>query len=146
MSDVFHLAPGLRISATGLEAEAKRLEVIAGNIANANTTIPPNGPAIRRKQVVFSATLAKSLQPGFSSDRFSGVQVRGIIEDPRPPKRVHRPGHPDADADGYVTMPHINALEEMVDLLSAMRAYEANLAAQKASRAMAQQALGIGKP
>ena len=75
----------------------------------------------------------------------NGVRVQGIVDDPRPPIRVYRPGHPDADADGYVNMPNVNPVEEMVNMMSASRAYDANLAAIKSATDMARKALEIGK-
>jgi flagellar basal-body rod protein FlgC len=143
MSD-FSLVPAIGISATGLSAESRRMEVIANNVANANTTAGPDGKLFRRQEVIFAARLADRMQ---DADRFEGqgVELEAIVEDQRPPQRVYRPGHPDADAEGYVEMPDIKVVEEMVDMMSASRSYEANLSAIKTARNMAGQALELMK-
>jgi flagellar basal-body rod protein FlgC len=146
MSDSINILPSLRISSSGLDAESRRMETIANNIANANSTAKPGEQVYRPKRVVFAAHLAEAMgQSGQGKREFEGVQVKGVVDDPRPDKLVYRPGHPDADKDGYVRMPDINIVEEMVDMMSASRAYEANLAAVRTARTMATQALGIGK-
>jgi flagellar basal-body rod protein FlgC len=145
MSDLT-LVPALRISATGLDAESRRMEVIANNVANAQTTSTENGKVFRRKEVVFAAKLAAEIgADSQAQNELKGVQIKAIVEDQRPLKRVLRPGHPDADAEGYVTLPNINPVEEMVDMMSASRAYEANLAAMKTARTMASAAIDIMK-
>lgn len=143
MSDEISLIPSLGISASALDAETRRMEVIAGNIANANTTVGEDGKVFRKKQVIFAEKLQGALNETGPS-RLSGVEVKGIKEDTRAPKMVYRPGHPDADSDGFVKMPDINPVEEMVDMMSSVRSYEANLAAIRAARRMAEQALSIG--
>jgi len=146
MSEEGSLVPGIQISASGLDAQSRRMEVIANNVANAHTTSGTDGKVFRRKQVLFAAKLADALKKtGRKGAGMGGVEISRIEEDPRPPKRVHRPGHPDADKDGFVNMPNVNAAEEMVDMMSATRAYEANLAAIRAARLMAKKALEIGK-
>ena len=145
MPNEFNIMPAMRVSATGLDAESRRMEVIANNIANANTTAAPGGNAYHRKQVIFAAKLASEMNKMGQERVAAGVEVKQVAEDTRPDKLVYRPGHPDADKDGNVRMPDINVLEEMVDMMGATRAYEANLAAIKTSRAMATQALGIGR-
>jgi len=124
-------------SASGLAAQRRRLDVIANNIANAETTRTARGGPYRRQQVVFSA-----VQEGTGS---AGVSVSQVTEDPRPPKMAYRPGHPDADAKGFVAMPNVNVMEEMVDLVSATRSYEANVAAVNAVKAMIRKALEIAR-
>ena len=123
------------ISASGLSAQRTRLDVIAGNIANVETTRTPDGGPYRRLQPVFAA---RRRAPG-------GVETLGLAEDPRPPRMVYQPGHPDADADGIVAYPNVNVVEEMVDLVSATRSYEANAAAFNAAKSMAQRALDLGR-
>ena len=135
------IVPAIRISATGLDAESRRMEVIADNVANAQTTRGPDGRVFRRKEAVFAAQLDREMQGAGGRDQLGGVSVRGIVEDSRPPTRVYRPGHPDADVDGFLTLPNVNVVEEMVDMMDAARAYEANLSAMKTARGMANQAL-----
>jgi flagellar basal-body rod protein FlgC len=137
----------LDISASGLSAERLRMDVTAENLANAQTTRGPNGGPYRRKDVVlqsaggngFSRALAGAVGsvPGMAAEQTpGGVQVAGIAEDPSPARRVYDPGHPDADAQGYVSMPNVNPVTEMVDLISASRAYEANVTAMQTAKAM----------
>ena len=142
MSDEMSLIPAIGISASGLDAESRRMEVIANNVANAHSTVGRNGNVFRRKEIIFAEQLKKA---GGGGREINGVQVKGVVEDTSLPKRAHKPGHPDADEDGYVDMPNIDPVAEMVDMMSATRAYEANLAAIKAARSMAKQALAIGK-
>ena len=136
-----------KVSASGMEAQRLRMNIIASNLANVETTRTANGGAYRRKDIVFAAQ-----KPDFngllrnSIDRFrSGVEVAGIIEDQRPFKQAYEPNHPDADDKGYVAYPNINAAEEMVNMISATRSYEANVAAYKATRDMALKALELGQ-
>jgi flagellar basal-body rod protein FlgC len=139
----------LAISASGLRAERLRLDVIASNLANANTTRTPEGGPYRRRNVVlvtealeddFAATVEALAEEGARQ----GVAVAEVIEDPTPPRQVFDPGHPDANADGYVAYPNVNPMAEMVDLLAATRAYEANVQAVNATKRMAEAALSIG--
>lgn len=135
-------------AASGLTAERLRMDVISNNIANANTTRSTEGGPYRRQTVVFeprSAQLsfanlfAKTLQTG------EGVRVVGIAKDNSPLRQVYEPNHPDANADGYVAMPNINIVTEMVDMITASRAYEANVTAVNAAKSMAMKALEIGR-
>lgn len=138
--------PALGISASALEAQCRRMEVIANNVANSQTMHGPDGKPYCRRDVVFAAKLDRRLrQRGSGQLGLQGVEVKEIVEDNTPFKRIHRPGHPDADAEGFVNMPNVNPMEEMVDLMTVSRAYEANIAAMKSSRTMAQKALEIGK-
>jgi flagellar basal-body rod protein FlgC len=125
------------ISASGLSAERRRLDIVANNIANAETTRTAQGGPYRKQQVVFSV--------GGAEGGRRGVRVTDVIEDPRPPHLVYRPGHPDADAKGFVQMPNVNVMEEMVDMVTATRSYEANVAALDSSKTMIKTALEIGK-
>lgn len=137
--------PAINISASGLNAENQRMEVVANNVANAETTKGPDGNIFKRRQVVFAAKLADAMGMGDEASQLRGVQVDGIVEDNRPPRQVYRPGHPDADENGFVNLPNISPVEEMVDMMSSSRSYEANLNALKVARDMANKALEIGK-
>ncbi|MDW8103765.1 MAG: flagellar basal body rod protein FlgC [Armatimonadota bacterium] len=143
------LLNSLRISASGLTAERLRLDVIADNLANVNTTRSAGGGPYRRKVAIlqerpigFADLLSAHAAP--TSGR-GGVRVVGIAEDSSPPQRVYQPGHPDADAEGYVLMPNVNVVTEMVDLITATRAYEANVTAMNAAKQMALRTLDIGR-
>jgi flagellar basal-body rod protein FlgC len=137
------LFDGLEISGTGLTAERMRMDVTAENLANAQTTRGANGQPYRRKEVVlqevpqggFGAELASAMSAG-ATQRPGGVEVSQVVEDSTPGKLVYDPGHPDADARGYVRMPNVDTVAEMVDLISASRAYEANVTAMQASKQM----------
>ena len=131
----------LDVSASGLTAERLRMNVVAENLANAQTTHGANGQPYRRKEVVlsevgqgggFGATLASAMSGG----RPGGVEVAGIVEDAANFKTVYDPGHPDADAKGYVKMPNVDTVTEMTDLISASRAYEANVTAMQTAKQM----------
>jgi len=133
---------GLEISASGLTAERLRMDVTAENLANAQTTRGANGQPYRRKEVIlqeapgsFGATLSAAIGGGANTNG-GGVHVAGIVEDQTPLKRIYDPGHPDADAQGYVSMPNVDTVTEMVDLISASRAYEANVTAMQAAKQM----------
>jgi flagellar basal-body rod protein FlgC len=130
------------ISASGLSAERLRMEVVANNIANANATRSPQGGPYRRQQVVFEAALAEQLRGG-RSGAGGGVQVVDIVDDPSELPRIFNPGHPDADAQGFVLMPNVQLPMEMVDLMTANRAYEANLKVLQAFRQQAETALTL---
>lgn len=136
-----------KVSASGMEAQRLRMNIIASNLANVETTRTAGGGAYRRKDIVFAAE-----KPEFggvlqnSIDKYrTGVEVVGIVEDQRPLKQAYEPNHPDADANGYVAYPNINAAEEMVNMISATRSYEANVAAYKATKDMALKALELGQ-
>jgi flagellar basal-body rod protein FlgC len=128
------------ISASGLAAERLRLEVVANNIANAFSTRSANGGPYRRQDVVFSAVLNQRLG---GRAGLGGVQVAGIVEDMSDLRRVHNPGHPDADKDGYVSMPNVDLPVEMVNMITASRAYEANLRAMQFFRQMTEQSYSL---
>ena len=141
----------LETSASGLTAPRLRMDVISSNIANVSTTRTPQGGPYQRQRVVFEPRQeAQFLLPTDPGQRHQaqvgkGVRVAGLSPDPRPARLVYDPGHPDANPDGYVAMPNINIVNEMVDMMSATRAYEANVAAISAARSMAQSALDIGR-
>ena len=133
------------ISASGMSAEQFRMEIVANNIANASVTRTPEGGAYRRKEVVFEAAMkhAAANSNGYDQSGLAGVRVVDVINDRSEMPRVLNPGHPDADADGFVTMPNVNLPIEMVNLITATRAYEANLKAAQSFVEMNQQALSI---
>lgn len=128
----------MRISASGLSAERLRMDLIADNLANANTTRTAEGGPYRRKVAVFEPIIPTAQTPG-------GVRVISIAEDTSPPRRVYQPGHPDADAQGFVTYPNVEMVHEMVDLITASRAYEANIQAFNAGKNMFLRTLDIGR-
>jgi flagellar basal-body rod protein FlgC len=140
------LFDSLDISASGLSAERLRMDVTAENLANAQTTRGANGQPYRRKEVVlqqrggdgFGAALAGAMGQGSSGSNGGGggVQVAGIVEDSTPNRRVYDPSHPDADAQGYVQMPNVDPVTEMVDLITASRSYEANVTAMQTAKQM----------
>jgi len=135
---------GVQNTAAALSAEQTRLDVIAENIANANTTHGIDGKPYQRQVVVFES----ALQQAMNSDdgvQMPAVRVARIEKEDLPPVKVYDPGNPDADTNGMVSMPNININEEMADLISASRTYEANLAVVKNARSMAMETLSIGK-
>jgi flagellar basal-body rod protein FlgC len=142
----------LDVSATGLTAERLRMDVTAENLANAQTTRGADGQPYRRKEVVlseissggFGSQLAKAIGAGASAGASAGgVEVTAITQDQTPGKLVYDPGHPDADAKGYVRMPNVDTVAEMVDLISASRAYEANVTAMNAAKGMFSKTLDL---
>ena len=144
-----NLSGTLGISASALSAERLRLDTIASNLANAQTTRTPDGGPYRRRNVVLQA---KEMNSDFGAtldelnqrDARQGVAVVDVVEDQSPPRLVFDPGHPDADAQGQVAYPNVDPISEMVDLMTATRAYEANVQAVNATKKMAEAALGIG--
>jgi len=149
MSSLFGL---FQISGSALAAERLRAEVATSNLANAETTRTPDGGPYRRRMVVFNSqptspfrlVLANSLG-GAQAPPQGGVRVGGVVEDSAEPLRRYEPGHPDADAQGYVSYPNINPIQETVDLMGAERAYELNASAVQAAKQMIQQSLTILK-
>ena len=139
----------LHTSSSGLSAQRLRMNLISSNLANIHTTKTPQGGPYKRKDAIFEAKpVAESFIDVLQSRGTKGVsevKVTEIIEDPAPPLMKYDPNHPDADEKGYVAMPNINLMEEMVNMITAARSYEANVAAVKASKSMALKALEIGK-
>jgi flagellar basal-body rod protein FlgC len=134
----------MNIGSSALSAQSTRLNAISSNLANVNTTETPEGGPYRKKSVVFRST------PAFENElttreEVQGVRVDRIISDDSDPKRVYDPSHPDAGENGYVEMPNINVVEEMTDMMTAARAYEANVTSIKSSQRMAMKALEIGR-
>ena len=141
------LFSALSVSASGMSAQRVRAELLVENIANAETTRTPEGGPYRRKDAVFQSEPAgssfSSLLESQLSGASTGVKVAGISVDSREPERRYLPGHPDADADGYVAVPRMNAAEDMVDLMSATRSYQANVAAISAVKDMIQRSIDL---
>jgi flagellar basal-body rod protein FlgC len=135
------------VAASGMTAERLRLDVISNNIANVNTSRTSDGGPYRRQFVVFEPRQGDgSFTMAFNRQlQLNGVKVTGIKKDDSPPRMVYEPGHPDADADGYVKMPNINIITEMVDMMTASRAYEANVTSVNVAKSMMLKALEIGK-
>jgi flagellar basal-body rod protein FlgC len=145
------------ISGSALEAERVRAEVVAANMANANTTRTENGKPYQRQHVVFqsspvdqpqdfaSTLLSSTASPDQSSGVGDGVRVAAVISDTAAPLQRYDPGHPDADANGFVTYPNINPLTEMVDLMGAQRAYGMNVSAVTAAKSMITSTLDLLK-
>ncbi|MGE4262981.1 MAG: flagellar basal body rod protein FlgC [Desulfovibrio sp.] len=139
----------LDVSASGMKAQRTYMNVISMNLANVKTTRTPEGGAYRRKSVAFAAApvfnpFDKEMERAENRE-LKGVIVRGIVADKRPMKMVHEPGHPDADKDGYVTYPDINVVEEMANMITTMRSYEANVQAIQDTKAMFNKALQIAR-
>lgn len=135
-------------SASGLTAERLRMDIISNNVANANTTRTETGGPFRRRVAVLESispfqTFLEQARRGGPPE--GGVRVARIVEDPRPFKVKYDPSHPDADENGYVRLPNVEIVTEMVDLISASRAYEANVTALNAFKSMALKALEIGR-
>lgn len=136
------LFKSMNIASSGMTAERFRLDVISQNLANVDTTRTENGDPYRRKTVTFREVLNNNMS-GF--DKFAGVKVDSLIEDDSPFRLVYEPSHPDADDEGYVNYPNVNALREMVDMITAQRAYEANATVITTAKNMYNSALGIGR-
>lgn len=138
----------INISASGLTAEKLRMDIISKNIANANTTRTANGTPYRRQVVTFEeGKVPFSQYLNDASQRMigGGVKVASIEEDQTPFKMVYDPGNPDADEKGYVKMPNVDVMTEMVNMITASRAYEANITAINSTKSMALKALEIGR-
>jgi len=139
----------IHASSSGLSAQRLRMNLISGNLANVNTTRTREGGPYRRKEAIFAARPLEESFKKILADRqnkqLSIVEVDRVIEDWNSPVMKYDPQHPDADEKGYVAMPNINVMEEMVNMISATRGYEANVTALKAAKDMASRALEIGK-
>ncbi|MBT6324837.1 MAG: flagellar basal body rod protein FlgC [Bdellovibrionales bacterium] len=139
----------LRISSSGLTANRKRMNAISSNIANAQTTRTPEGGAYRRKEVAFGAEPARDsfsdILEGELDESAQKVHATEVVSTNRPPILKYDPGHPDANAQGYVAYPDINVMEEMANMIAASRSYEANVSAFNTTKSMALKALELGK-
>jgi flagellar basal-body rod protein FlgC len=135
------------VSASGMEVQRLRMNIIASNLANVETTHTSEGGPYRRKDIVFKAEentfgnfLGSAVKKG---ENLTGVAVAGIISDTRPLKYAYEPSHPDADTSGYVAYPNVNVVEEMVNMIAASRSYEANSNVFKSSRDMVAKAMEL---
>ncbi|HVY08459.1 MAG TPA: flagellar basal body rod protein FlgC [Burkholderiales bacterium] len=126
------------IAASAMTAQSQRLNVVASNLANADSATGPDGNAYKAKQVVFSTQ-------DMGGAENSGVRVTGVVEDPSPMKRMYQPGHPMADKEGYVTMPNVSVVDEMVNMISASRAYQNNVEAINTAKTLLAKTLTIGQ-
>jgi flagellar basal-body rod protein FlgC len=143
---MLNLLPGVQSTTAALTAERTRLDVIAQNIANANTTRGLDGKPYRRQQVVFESVLERARQSNSVEPQMSGPRVSRIERDSSPSRMVPMLGHPDADpVTGLVQMPNVDIHTEMADLIAASRTFDANLAVLKTAKQMTMQALSIGK-
>jgi flagellar basal-body rod protein FlgC len=136
----------VEVGASGLSAQRKRLEVLVGNLVNANSTRPEGKDVFRRKDVVFSSSTPEENFGSALSQAIGAVQsveISGVVTDQSEPVRRYEPGHPHADKDGYVLYPNVNPIEEMVNIMSATRSYEANLQAVNAAKEMATKTLEL---
>jgi flagellar basal-body rod protein FlgC len=145
-----NLFSALQIAASGLTAQRQRMEVITSNLANANVTRTEDGGPYRRKDLVFQpqavqSSFSDTLNAVIDNEAVKGVQVAGIYQDNAPFIRRYDPGHPDADPEGYVLMPNVSPVEEMVNLISATRSFEASTQAMTAIKEIAQKSLELGK-
>jgi flagellar basal-body rod protein FlgC len=143
------LLKSMKISSSGLAANRKRIEAISSNIANAQTTRTAEGGPYRRKEVVFGSEPARDnfadILEGEIDAQAQKVHATEVVSTNEPPILKYDPTHPDANAEGYVAMPNINVMKEMADMISAQRAYEANISAINTSKSMAMKALEIGR-
>jgi len=135
------------VSASGLAAHRLRMDVISANLANAQSTSTPEGGPYKRQDVVLESVPQVGFDDLLSADAGQGAAVRvaRVVKDQAPARQSYDPGHPHADDDGYVALPNVNPVTEMVDLMSATRAYEANVAAINATKRVLQAALEIGQ-
>jgi flagellar basal-body rod protein FlgC len=141
---------GMRISSSGMTAQRMRMNTIASNIANINTTQTPEGGPYRRKDVVFESmpdakNFSEMISGTDSKENMQRVQVSDILSDRKAPLLKYEPDHPDANSEGYVAYPNINLMEEMTNMIQSSRSYEANVTALQASKDMAMSALEIGR-
>jgi len=137
------MIPGIDAASSALTAERTRLDVIAGNLANAQNTNDASGGVYHRKMVVFESKLNNALGAVTGSQAGQQVQVARIMDDQSPLPKTYMPGNPHADKDGMVQMPNVNPLDEMVDMMTASRSYQANLQAIQTGRSMFEQSLKI---
>jgi flagellar basal-body rod protein FlgC len=142
------LFSALSVSASGMAAQRARAALLVENIANSETTRTPEGGPYRRKDAIFSSddvgsAFGSELDAQLGGNQLTGVRVSGISVDNSAPEKRYMPGHPDADADGYVSIPKVNPAEDMVDLMSANRSYQANVSAMSAVKDMIQKSIDL---
>jgi flagellar basal-body rod protein FlgC len=130
------------VAGSAISAQSQRLNVVASNLANVDTVAGPDGQAYKARQVVFQTQL---MGQGAQPEGAAGVRVSTVIEDATPGRRVHDPKHPAADADGYVTYSNVNAVEEMVNMISASRSYQNNVEVMNTARSLLQKTLQLGQ-
>ena len=135
----------LQVSASGLAAERTRVNLASSNLANAEVTRGPDGQPYRRRDPVLASAPFEEELGMASSPHVVGVEVVGISEDKTEGRRVYSPGHPDADGEGFVTFPNVNPIHEVVNLMTAQKAYDANATAVDTLKTMAQRALDIAR-
>src|SRR5215470_7129374 len=128
----------LNVSGSAVSAQSQRLNVVASNLANADSVAGPDGQPYKARQVVFQTQLVGAEQSS------AGVRVAQVIEDNAAPRRVHNPDHPLADAEGYVTMSNVNPVEEMVNMISASRSYQTNIDVMNTAKSLLQKTLQLG--
>jgi flagellar basal-body rod protein FlgC len=131
------------VSGSAVSAQSQRLNVVASNLANADTVAGPDGQAYKSRQVVFQTVLMD--QTGANREASAGVKVSTVTEDNTPGRRVHDPKHPAADADGYVTYSNVNPVEEMVNMIAASRSYQNNVEVMNTAKALLQKTLQMGQ-
>jgi flagellar basal-body rod protein FlgC len=139
------LSSAISASASALGAERTRIEAAVSNLANAESTQSQNGQPYRRRDVILSADPVNSFDAALGRSTATGVKVARVVEDQSEYRRRYEPGHPDADADGFVSLPNVDASTEMVDMIGAARAYQANLAAIGIIRDLISKALELGR-
>jgi flagellar basal-body rod protein FlgC len=139
------LNSAIAASASALSAERMRIEVAVSNLANAESTRGPDGRPYRRRDVVLAAEPVEAFDAALGRATSMGVRVAAVVEDQAPPRQRYEPGHPDADANGFVALPNVDPAEQMVDMLGAARAYQANLTAINLIRDLLQKALELGR-
>lgn len=139
------LNSAISASASALAAERMRIEVAVSNLANAESTRGPDGQPYRRRDVVLSAEPVMAFDDALGRAGATGVRVAAVVQDHTPMRRRYEPSHPDADAEGYVALPNVDSAEEMVDMISAARAYQANLTAISMIRDLLTRALELGR-
>ena len=130
------------VSGSAASAQSQRLNVVASNLANADTVAGPDGQAFKARQVTFQTQLMGEIA---NDPTAAGVRVSNVSEDPTPGRRVHDPKHPGADADGYVTYSNVNAVEEMVNMISASRSYQNNIEVMNTAKSLLLKTLQLGQ-
>ena len=141
----FELIPSLGVSASGMEAERARMNVVAHNLSNVNSTRSDEGGVFKRRELVFSAIFNDATSGGKVGDGLGGVKIDSMVKSDAAPNFVYAPYHPDAGKDGMLAMPCIEPIREMVDMINASRNYENNLTVIKNSRQMAENTLKLGR-
>jgi len=133
------LFSAFQITGSGATAQGQRLNVVASNLANADSTAGPDGQTYKARQVIFEA-----MQSADGANGAQGVRVQKVVTDNSPARRMHDPGNPMADADGYVTMPNVSVAEEMVNMMSAARGYENNIEVMNTAKSLLEKTLQLG--